>query len=176
VKNRLSVEQILSRGILILGTIIFSACTFLPMSRCTEWNFSIDGNSEGWQTGQGVSVDVKRGYMAGVITQTEGFWVGPNNLNIDADIYKTLKVRYRIISRETSDVAYFYWIQANDSQFSNDKRVKFEVQADNTWQEINIDLVPSVNWEGVITGISLHPAWFSDSGTLVEYDYIRLCP
>jgi hypothetical protein len=159
----------------ILGLTIISSCSIFAAPHCVAWEFNTEGESEGWQTGLGITAEAREGYIVGNITQPKSFWVGSENLDIDTSVYKTLEVRYRVASSETSDVAYFYWVKEDDAQFGNNKRVKFEVLTDNTWQEKSINLTQSVNWNGVITGVRLCPAWHSSAATSVEYDYIRLC-
>jgi hypothetical protein len=162
-------------SILILGLVVIPSCSAFNTPNCIAWEFSANGDSEGWQVGQGITVEVQEGYMVGKVTQPPGFWVGSDTLNIEAAVYKSLEIRYRIDSLETSEIAYFYWAKAGDAQFGNNKRVKFDVQADNAWHDAKIDLAQNVNWNGIITGIYLYPVWFSSAGTSVEYDYIRLC-
>lgn len=176
-KNHGLIMNKLIRGFLILGTLFILSCKpVVPLApTCIGWEFNTDGDGDGWQLGQGIAVAVQGGYMLGSITQPQGFWGGPDNLNIDAAAYKSLEMRYRIDSVEASDTAYLYWIKAGDSQFGNDKRIKFEVQTNNTWQDISVDLAQSINWTGVVTDVRLYPAWFSNLGASVEYDYIRLC-
>lgn len=146
-----------------------------PECDAINWEFSTNNDSQEWQAGQGITLVVQDGYMTGVITQSQSFWTGPINLNIDATTYKTLQIRYRVDSPGVLDAAYFYWITADDNQFGNDKRARFDIQTDNTWQEATIDLTPIVNWNGTITSIQLYPAWISNSGAFVQYDYIRVC-
>lgn len=170
-KKRRSLTNLFLWGILIMGLIISPSCN---SPACVGWEFDTNGESEGWQASQGVTLEAQEGYAVGNITQPHSFWVGPDDLSIDAT-YRTLEIRYRITSREVPDVAYFHWIKADDAEYGNNKRVKFDIQTDNAWHDERVDLSPSVNWNGVITGVRLYPAWFSNSGTLVEYDYIRLC-
>jgi len=114
--------------------------------------------------------------LVGDIAETENYWIGPASLDIDATVFKTLNIRYRITSSEPLDLAYFYWIREDDTLFGNDKKVKINIQTDEEWHEAEpIDLALITNWNGVITGIRLYPAWYSSVGTQVEYDYIRLC-
>jgi len=172
VKKRRSLTNIFLGEILILGLMFNPSCS---SPTCIGWEFNKNGYSEGWQARQDTILEVLKGYLTGDIKQPQSFWIGPADLSIDA-VYKTLKIKYRINSSVSKNFAYFYWIKADDIRFGNDKRVKFDVQTDNTWQEINIDLAQkSVNWNGIITGVHLYPTWNSGAGTSVDYDYIRLC-
>ena len=167
--------NIIFGGILILELILIPSCSAFAGPTCIAWEFNADGDSEGWQIGQSVTLEVLDGKLTGNITQPGGYWVGPDNLNIDASVYKSLEIKYRVDSLEASDVAYFYWIKTDDPQFGNNKRVKFDIQTNNTWQDMSVDLSQSVNWNSVITGVRLAPVLFSDFNTAVDYDYIRLC-
>jgi len=171
VKKRRSVTNLFLGGFLILGLITSPSCN---SPACVGWEFDKNGDSDGWQVGQGVTLEAQQGYAAGNITQPQSFWGGPADLSIEAS-YRTLEIRYRITSPEVSDVAYFHWIKADDTQYGNNKRIKFDVQTDNAWHDMSIDLASNINWNGVITGIRLYPAWVSNSSASVEYDYIRLC-
>jgi hypothetical protein len=156
-----------------------SSPTYTPTTHpdCATWawEFSTDGDSEGWRAGQFITIEIREGFIRGNITQPKGFWIAPNNLNIDAAIFKTLKIKYRVASSEIDEISYIYWIKADDAQYGNNKKFKFDVQAGNVWREDEFDLSSIVNWSGTVTGIQLYPAWFSSAGTSVEYDYIRLC-
>ena len=155
-------------GILILGMLSILSCTTVvpPIPTCVGWEFNTNGESERWWTGQGITLEVLDGTLAGNITQSGSY----------GNFYKTLEIKYRIESPELDDITYFYWTNARDPRLGNDKRIKFDIQADNKWQIANVDLASSVNWKGVIKSVRLYPAWFSGAGTLVEFDYIRLCP
>ena len=160
-------------GFLILGMLIIPSCSVFTKPDCIGWEFDNNGNSEGWHNNQGINLETLNGNLMGNVTQPDGFWVGPDNVNIDATVYTKLEVKYRINSLEASDITFFYWTKTGDSQFEDDKRIKFDVQTENTWKIAMVDLAQSVNWNGNVSGIGLYPTWYSN--TLVEYDYIRLC-
>ena len=162
-------------GFLILGVIAITSCAVVTKPSCISWEFNKDGDSEGWQAGENTTLEVENGNLTEKTTQTDDFWVDLNHLDIDATFYKSLEIRYLINSTDPSDIAYFYWAQTGDSQFSNNKRVKFNILTNNTWQDMSIDLSQIINWNGAITGLRLYPAWFSNTGASVKYDYIRLC-
>lgn len=174
-RKRAMVANIFFGGFLILGSISISSCSVSTSHDCLAWELNTNGNTEGWQIGQGITLVVQDGYMRGKIAQPQSYWLGPENLSIDATFYKTLRLRYRVNSPEAPDAAYFYWVTADDPLFKKDKRFRIDIQTNNTWQETSIDLTPIVNWNGTITGIQLYPAWVSDTGVTVQYDYIRLC-
>lgn len=165
-------------GILLLGLILIPSCGNIDTNQtgCIGWEFNTAGNSEGWQTSPNTIIDIQNGNLTGKFAESGSYLMGPTGMDIDASVYKILEMRYRVASHETNDIAYLYWTNIDDNQFGNDKRIKFEVITNNIWQESNIDFDSNVNWNGKITGIQLYPAWFSASDTLVEYDYIRLCP
>lgn len=173
--ERKSVANIFLGGFLILELTIISSCNPVSEPACIGWEFSTDGNSEGWLAGDGINLEILDGKLVGEITQFNGYWIGQNDLNINAAIYRTLEIRYRAKSFETSDVTYFYWIKASDPQFGNNKRIKFDIQTNHTWQNTSIDLAQNANWSNGVIGIQLNPVLFSGPSTVIEYDYIRLC-
>jgi hypothetical protein len=135
-----------------------------------NWDFKNKGDSEGWRIkwASHSNISVNDGLLQVNITGNYPELISPENLNIDTEIYKTIKIRLK--NNTTSNDWYF----AIYTSAENVKFVKMTPSTlDEEFREYIINLDQYKEWEGIINQIALLPARNVGSG-IVEIDYIQL--
>jgi len=141
------------------------------------WEF--DGTTvESWQA-QNSTLSVSEGNLVQTITTAKNntFLISPNNLGIDASVYKYLKVR---VKNSTAANGFFRYeaIGTNKSEFKGGTSwIAINGNsnpADGEWHEYCIDLSQlGTDWTGTVSRFRLCMSTWNTEGT-IEYDYIRL--
>lgn len=146
--------------------------TATPTPAPVAWNFSTDGNAEGWSLINALSGSVSGGSYNLNITGSDPYMHSPDNVGADTAKYKKVKVRMK---NNTSDTgAQLYWITTADTGWSESKHTDFTITPnDSGYTEYVIDLSSHLYWTGTIRQIRLDVLRSGSSGT-VNIDYIMI--
>jgi hypothetical protein len=101
------------------------------------------------------------------------FWILPE-VNIDAEVYRVLEIRYRIDSSDS--IMQIMWATTIDPEGHVPNSIGFDIVPDNDWHIKTAELdQESLAWYWTVTFLRLDPVHFGSSGDEVEIDYIRIC-
>lgn len=137
----------------------------------TGWEFSIDGNRQGWST-TNIANDVGPvgGFWTFVTSKADPYLASPA-MEAPAASYSTVSVR--IANQNTTSDGKIYFKTAAENYYSEDKSVSFTCTAGGGWYTHNVNMTANPKWTGTITGIRVDPV---SEGTVAAcgVDFIRL--
>ncbi len=143
-----------------------------------SWEFgSLDAGTEGWTANYQTSGVVQNnGCLEGSITGTDPSILSADNCNINASLYKKIKVKLKNATSGTA--AKFYFITNADGSYSESKAKNFAITANDTgYTEYTIDMSAMATWTGVIRRFRFDPVdTGATAGTTFSIDYIRVVP
>ena len=141
----------------------------------TAWEFNTPGDKEGWLPHNTEAWSV----------QTDGRFIinpGPADplieqpyISLDATFYNTININ--MASNAPDGVGAIYFTTSDSKEFSEDKKVDFEVNNDGNWHGYSIFLGSQPLWTGTITGIRIDPADYGrEEGEVdsIGFDHIRV--
>jgi hypothetical protein len=153
---------------IFLIVLICSSSTSLQAQ--VEWNFGT--STEGWGNTNSLTTSVNNGILTLTATGTDPYIYSPNNLNINASLIKTIKIR---LQNNTNQSAFqIYWITNTDQTYNSAKLIQIPVTPNLTTQkEYVFDFSSITGWQGTIKQIRLDPG-NPATNTSVAIDYIKL--
>ena len=141
----------------------------------TAWEFNTSGDKEDWLPHNTEAWSV----------QTDGRFIinpGPADplieqpyISLDATFYNTININ--MASNAPDGVGAIYFTTSDSKEFSEDKKVDFEVNNDGNWHGYSIFLGSQPLWTGTITGIRIDPADYGrEEGEVdsIGFDHIRV--
>jgi len=138
-------------------------------------NWEFESGVEGWFA-QNSTLSGVGGNLVQTITTAKSntFLLSPSNLNIDASVYKYLKVR---VKNSTTANGFFRFEATNNTKTSfagSWTNINGNINpADGEWHEYCIDLSQlGTDWSGTVSRLRLCMSTWTTEGT-IEYDYIR---
>jgi hypothetical protein len=137
-----------------------------PMELTTTWEFTTDGDREGWTPNGNLKAEVKDGLLVAETTGPDPILQGPG-VQIEAATMHTLTIRMR---SSADDRAQLFWATTVSSQ-SEPNSVRFDVIGDGQLHDYEIDLSQSPRWRGLITSLRFDPA--NRPGVKVAVDEVR---
>ena len=137
------------------------------------WEYNTNGNADGWIIGHSISnLTASNGYLDGSITGSDPSMGAGDNLGINITYNKTIKIRYKNSTSDTS--ASFYFTTSMDTAFDETKKVTFTVNAnDPNYSEYIIDMSNVSGWTGTLKQLRFDPTENASSGTF-SIDYIKI--
>ena len=144
----------------------------LKPSSWRRWLFDIDGFTNFWTAGDGVSgLNASSGVVSFDITGS-GASISSPTIRLDADKYKNLRIKLKNQSQGAK--AAIYWITGDDRNWDAAKSVEFNIsQNDNDYEVYFIDLSAKGNWEGLVSAIRFMPVEENISAGSYSIDYIE---
>ena len=141
----------------------------------TAWEFGTPGDNEGWLPHNIEAWSV----------QTDGRFIinpGPTDplieqpyISLDATLYNAVNIN--MASNAPDGVGAIYFTTSDSKEFSEDKKVDFDVNNDGDWHDYSIFMGSQPLWTGTITGIRIDPADYGrEEGEVdsIGFDYIRV--
>lgn len=137
------------------------------------WEFNTNNNNESWEVAWNVTnLNTSGGYMTGTITGYDPYLYSSDNLGINITNDKTIKIKMKNNTSDTS--ASFYFATYSDESFSESKKKTFTINAnDANYTEYTIDMSDVSGWTGILKLFRLDPVNNSTSGSF-SIDYIRI--
>ncbi len=165
-------KKIISLFICIAMLISMSVISASAETYAKNWEF--ESGVEGFGGNNSTLTSVNGNLVQTITSDKVNTWlVSQNNLNVDASVYKYLKVR---VKNSTTDEGYFRFqaIGTNKEKFSDSWTSLGSTPNDGEWHEYVVDLSQyGTEWSGTISRLRLCMSAWTTEGT-VEYDYIRL--
>ena len=141
----------------------------------TAWEFDTPGDKEGWLPHN----------IAAWSVQTDGRFIinpGPTDplieqpyISLDATFYNAVNIN--MASNAPDGVGAIYFTTSDSKEFSEDKKVDFDVNNDGDWHDYSIFMGSQPLWTGTIAGIRIDPADYGrEEGEVdsIGFDYIRV--
>ena len=155
---------------LIIGTIdqirqyVYKVGNADTTTAATEWNFNT--GLDGWSLTHSLSSTVSDSALTLSLTGSDPYMVSPDNLNLDASIYKYLSVTMKNTTDQTT--AGFFWATNTSPNFSAGMSIPSIplVPNDSVFRTYIIDLSKDSAWSGRINQIRLDPVQGGSSGTI----------
>ena len=137
----------------------------------TEWNFNT--GLAGWSLAHNLSDSVSDSLVTLSITGSDPYMVSPDNLNIDASLYKYISITMKNNTDQTA--AGFFWATNSSPNFSAGRSLPQIplVPNDSVFRTYLVDLSSDTAWAGKIYEIRLDPVQGGSSGT-IELKQIKL--
>ena len=160
---------------LLLSIAMLLSVAVFPVSAETygkEWEF--EGSVQGFGGNNSTLTSVDGNLVQTITTAKNNTWLlSPNNLGIDASVYKYLKVR---VKNSTTAEGFFRFeaTGTNKASFTGAWTSLGSTPNDGEWHEYIVDLSQyGSEWSGTISRFRLCMSAWNTEGT-VEFDYIRL--
>jgi hypothetical protein len=93
---------------------------------------------------------------------------------INADLYKRFRCRIRVASAASNPAQIFFFPRVNGGSFGGFVSFSLTLPANNTWQDLDIDLSPYPQWQGYINEFRIDPG--GQSGLTVSLDSAEFVP
>lgn len=135
-----------------------------------EWNF--DESDDGWWLANSLGGGVYEGIFHLNVMGGDPYMYSANNLNIDASVYKYLKMRLKNSTLANEGKVYF--MQEDHPYWNENMSECFVLNSnDNSYTEYIVDLSSNPYWTGTIKRIRLDPVESVSSGE-VKIDYMLI--
>jgi len=141
-----------------------------PSSRFSEkssWEFSED--KDGWMAANMLAgLRVQNGTLVTRSTGSDPYMIGPRvKIKASREDLAVIKMR---VTRGSS--AQLFWTRSDSRYFSEEKSVRFPVQADGLFHIYTLGLGNNSEWKDTVTQLRFDPTDAAD--TEIEIDYIRI--
>ena len=158
-------------------TVSDTVLSVLQSRKENEWEFSLDGDSEGWTT-QNAIVEVKDGAIGGTAAANSNGFYDPAilspALSIDASQYKKVAVGIQLEKADADAGEIQLFFKGPGQEYAAERNAVMPHRAPTTngeVVEIIFDLTDNAQWSGEITGIRIDP--FNGQGEFY-IDYVRV--
>lgn len=153
-----------------ISCFIFVLSSIFTTKAQQTWDF--DTNIEGWNNPNNMTTSVNAGILTITTTGNDPFIYSPTNLGIDASTIKTLKIRVKNTTNQSS--FQIYWITNADQTYNATKLAQIAVTPNSTSQkEYIFDFSSTTAWQGTIRQLRFDPG-NPASGSTLDIDYIKL--
>lgn len=144
--------------------------SYINVKAQAEWNFAT--STEGWGNANNLTSSVNNGVLTLTATGTDPYIYSPNNLNINASLIKTIRIR---VQNNTNQSAFqIYWITNTDQTYNSAKLIQIPVTPNlATQKEYVFDFSSVTGWQGTIKQLRLDPG-NPATNTSIAIDYIKL--
>ncbi|KHJ39515.1 hypothetical protein PBAC_00220 [Pedobacter glucosidilyticus] len=144
--------------------------SYIHVKAQAEWNFAT--STEGWGSANNLTSSVNNGVLTLTATGTDPYIYSPNNLNINASLIKTIRIR---VQNNTNQSAFqIYWITNTDQTYNSAKLIQIPVTPNlATQKEYVFDFSSVTGWQGTIKQLRLDPG-NPATNTSIAIDYIKL--
>lgn len=139
------------------------------------WEFSNDGNAEGWDKTmpKGLSAEVFDGAYNAVCTLPDSILWSPA-IDADASVYKTveIKIKHSYSGAQPGNISLYFVTSASPSWDENKHMSQpVDTACAGEYQVYTFDMSTNTSWEGTITKLRIDP--MSPTGA-ISIDYIKL--
>ena len=160
-------------GVKLFNVITFSDEVYEAISSrvANEWEFNLTGDGEGWTLGNATATVVDGNFYGNDMDQ-KGGWGGRYDpaltspvLSIDANRYKTLKIRmkHEIQAEKTDEnkgefqLVVYFKSSAGGLSEGRTYRAELEQTSNGEYIEYSFDLSSNADWTGTISGLRIDP-------------------
>lgn len=134
------------------------------------WEFSTNGDTESWSGVHVVSsLRVENGCLVGEISGADPYIYRSRYPDINADVYRFLRIRMKINSGTAGQV---YWGTPAEPYPSESRHVIFPQTTDGQFHDYLVDMSANSEWRGTVNSLRIDPTGDGASGHF-EIDYIR---
>nr|QNO44579.1 endolytic peptidoglycan transglycosylase RlpA [Methanosarcinales archaeon ANME-2c ERB4]QNO44989.1 endolytic peptidoglycan transglycosylase RlpA [Methanosarcinales archaeon ANME-2c ERB4]QNO45067.1 endolytic peptidoglycan transglycosylase RlpA [Methanosarcinales archaeon ANME-2c ERB4] len=142
----------------------------------TAWEFNTPNNKEGWMLAPNNEVwSVEPDGRFRIDPGPTDPWIEQPCISLDATFYNAVNIN--MASNAPDGVGAIYFTTSNPPEFSESKKVDFNVNNDGNWHDYSIFVGSQPLWTGTITGIRIDPANNGRAGGEVDsigFDHIRV--
>ncbi len=135
----------------------------------TRWDFSTDGDFEGWTPNGALAVELRDGLLQGRAIGSDPILSGPP-VKIEAARFGHLVVRIRC---DRADRAQLFWSTTTRKE-SAKTSAGFDLPGDGQFHEYRIDLSAQPAWRGIVNALRFDPV--TVKGVKFAVDFLRLEP
>lgn len=136
------------------------------------WDFTNDADGWGSASGSAGFGWQSGGFVGATVSANDPHFYSPENLNLTASSYKTIRIRMKNDTVGTK--AKFSFTTTADTTWDDTKSKSFTIiPNDEAYTEYTVDLSSLSSWTGTIEQLRLDPVDDANSGTF-SVDYIRL--
>jgi len=140
----------------------------------TAWEFNTPGDKEGWSLHNIDAWSVEPDGRFRIDPDSTDSWIEQPYISLDATFYNVINID--MASNALDVVGAIYFTTSDSPEFSEDKKVDFEVNNDGNWHDYSIFMGSQLLWTGTITGLRIDPADYGreeDEVDSIGFDYIR---
>jgi cell wall-associated NlpC family hydrolase len=141
----------------------------------TAWEFNTPGDKEGWSPHNIDAWSVETDGKFRIDPGPTDPWIDQPYISLDATFYNAVNIN--MASNAPDGVGAIYFTTSESSEFSEDKKVNFNVINNGEWHDYSIFMGSQPMWTGTITGIRIDPANNGRKEGEVDsigFDYIRV--
>ena len=141
----------------------------------TAWEFNTPGDNESWAHHNIDAWSVETDGKFRIDPGPTDPWIDQPYISLDATFYNAVNIN--MASNAPDRVGAIYFTNSESSEFSEDKKVDFDVSNDDDWHDYSIFMGSQPMWTGTITGIRIDPADYGRKEGEVDsigFDYIRV--
>ena len=145
-------------------------------------NFSVNGNVDGWTIYNNIYMyGCWRGVLFGS-TYLANCFVGRSTvfLSVVADVYRFVEFMMMVEDNNPNRAVVgltkgkVQWKRTDDSDWSDDRSMVFEIKETNSWQYYKLNLGPAPQWQGEINDLRFFPFLDARAGDKFFIKYIRV--
>jgi hypothetical protein len=151
------------------GDNTYDQTSWAPSIAYAGREFPTAGDTQGWTALNQASVASSGGTLNITESGSDPYTGSPNNLLIDASIYKHLQVRLKNTATGTLDL--FFQTTA-DSAWSAAELVSTSVPSSSGYVTYTVNMGSNTNWAGTIKSLRLDPP--GGSGDTASLDFVRI--
>jgi len=140
-----------------------------------KWEFNTPGDNESWSHHNIDAWSVETDGKFRIDPGPTDPWIDQPYISLDSTFYNTVNIN--MASNAPDRVGAIYFTTSESSEFSEDKKVDFDVSNDGDWHDYSIFMGSQPMWTGTITGIRIDPADYGRKEGEVDsigFDYIRV--
>jgi len=139
------------------------------------WEFNTPGDNEGWSHHNIDAWSVETDGKFRIDPGPTDPWIDQPYISLDSTFYNAVNIN--MASNAPDGVGAIYFTTSDSSEFSEDKKVDFDINNDGKWHDDSIFMGSQPMWTGTITGIRIDPANNGrEEGEVdsIGFDYIRV--
>ena len=141
----------------------------------TAWEFNTPGDNESWSPHNIDAWSVEPDGRFRIDPGPTDPWIEQPSISLDATFYNVININ--MASNAPDGVGAIYFTTSDSPEFSEDKKVDFNVNNDGKWHDYSIFMGSQPLWTGTITGIRIDPADYGREESKVDsigFDHIRV--
>lgn len=139
----------------------------------TQWEFTREGDSEGWRVRKSLTASVSAGKLHLQITGADPGLLSPPWLGSRALDYRYLTMV--LLNDTPDDRAQVYFTTNNDPNFDSTKSLEVILQPDDDqFRRYTVDMASHPDWNGTVRELRIDPVKDGSSGGVSILDAIRL--
>ena len=141
----------------------------------TAWEFNTPGDNESWSHHNIDAWSVETDGKFRIDPGPTDPWIDQPYISLNSTIYNAVNIN--MASNAPDGVGAIYFTTSESSEFSEDKKVDFDVNNNGEWHDYSIFMGSQPMWTGTITGLRIDPADYGRKEGEVDsigFDYIRV--